>query len=90
MGIASEDCRGKYWFSPLALVTPHVECCVQRWAPEDKRDMDILDWLLQSAAGVINGLKHLCYEEAERAGIAQPGGQKAQGHTNKHIRINTC
>lgn len=52
--------------------------------------MGILDWLLQSATGAINGLKHLSYKEAERGGIAQPGGQKAQGCTNKHIHINTC
>ena len=53
-------------FSPLALVRPHLECRVQCWAPEDKRDMSILEWLRQSATDVINGLDHLSYEERLR------------------------
>ncbi|GAB0178190.1 mitochondrial enolase superfamily member 1 [Grus japonensis] len=60
-----------------ALVRLHLECWVQLWGPQYKRDMDTLH--------MTKGQEHLSYEErAERAGTVQPGEQKAQGD---HINV---
>lgn len=51
---------------PAVLVGPHLECRVQFWVPQFKRDMDILETVLQRATMMTKGLKHLRYEERLR------------------------
>lgn len=43
-----------------ALVRPHLESCVQFWAPQYRRDADVLMWVQERA---MKGLKHLSYEK---------------------------
>jgi len=49
-----------------ALVKPHLECCVQFWVPQYRRDMDILERVPQRATKMMKGLEHLCCEERLR------------------------
>ncbi|XP_023779806.1 uncharacterized protein LOC111927214 [Cyanistes caeruleus] len=44
------------------LVRSCLECCVQFWPPQHKRDME----LQQRATKVIKGLEHLCYKDRLR------------------------
>jgi len=60
-------------------VRPHLERCVQVWAPQYKRDMNILERVPQRAMKMIKGLEHLSCEEGLRAVTVQPRGEKAQG-----------
>ena len=48
-----------------ALVSPHLQYCVQLWGPQHRKDMD-LGAGPEEATKMIRGLEHLSYEDRLR------------------------
>lgn len=64
--------QGKRFFL-VALVKPHLERCVQVWAPQYKRGMGMLEAAQQRTTTIIKGLENLLPEESYKEWLRKLG-----------------
>ncbi|KAK4818081.1 hypothetical protein QYF61_005658 [Mycteria americana] len=49
-----------------ALVRPHLQCCIQLWSPQHKKDMELLEQVQRRAMKRIREMEHVSYEDSLR------------------------
>jgi len=74
---------------PVALVIPHLKCCVQSWAPHYKKYIEVLNGEYpETDNGAVKGLEHRCDGEwLWELGWVSPEKRRSQGRPHCSLEL---
>ena len=80
-GVVSREREGGDCAPLLSSCEAHLECCIQAWGPQYRKDVELLEWVQRRATKMIRGLEHLSYEERLRElGLFRLEKRRLWGH----------
>ena len=71
-----------------ALVSAHLEYCIQMGSPQYRKDMDLLEHVQRRITKIIQGMEHLPCEDRLRAGAVQPGEEKTLEKPDRDLSMS--